>query len=334
MLHRVASSLLLLSLLGSPAQAPPAPPYGTIEGNTFEPSAIAYDPNQECLLVLNDKDSIVYRYDASKIMVGMTKLSGGPHSALKVPRRPSEKFESLTRLPDGRFLAATAFDRAESEFGRIIRFSFTSQGVSGEELIQTHGLRKAILSRDSKKRSSAKIEGLAVNAKGDRIFIGVRQLYNYNPREKRTEDPEDVILIFRCPFDREGIVGEPEAMFDLTMSADGDSPSMGLSDIQRDPSDGSYLILTSHEDDKNQRTSHSGAIFRVKGEVLEGKSLESTRHPELLGQSLKEFQAKSEGVAILPGKRYFVVFDDDVEWKKLFKDYQQSQGLFDVFEQK
>ena len=51
------------SSAASPQVTRPAPPYTRFTGQSFEPSAAAFDPASGRVLVLSDHDSTLYRYE-------------------------------------------------------------------------------------------------------------------------------------------------------------------------------------------------------------------------------------------------------------------------------
>ncbi|MBI2900968.1 MAG: hypothetical protein HYY17_12350 [Planctomycetes bacterium] len=291
-----------------------SPPYPTFAGLTFEPSAAAYDPATERLLVLNDVDSIVYRYAIRDDRLVLPE--GEFHRALRYPDEGlGMKFESLTRMPDGSFLAATAFDRPDPNFRRVVRFSFRRAGPIEAAPIPVD--EEALRARVRAVTSGAwfKIEGVAVDAAGTSVLFGVRQA---GPDYR---NPRPLVLLLRCPFS-EGRIGAPEAAF-LLSTRETLGREEGLSDLQRDPRDGSWLILTSHEAGGR----HEGHLFRLPAGAFEGPGPAPS-----LGRPLRAFRAKPEGLAILPTGALVVVFDDDKEPKKRFSGYEQSEGLFEIFE--
>src|SRR4249920_2293048 len=92
----------------SPGALPP-PPYPRFAGQTFEPSAAAFDPASGRVLVLSDHDSTLYRYELGA--AGLVLPPGERHYPLWLPEGVEvAKLEGLTRLPSGAFLAVTAFD--------------------------------------------------------------------------------------------------------------------------------------------------------------------------------------------------------------------------------
>src|SRR5512143_3373333 len=66
-----------------PSTALPPPPYLPFAGQTFEPSAAAFDPVTGHVLVLSDKDVNLYRYELSA--AGLVLPRGEHHYPLRLP---------------------------------------------------------------------------------------------------------------------------------------------------------------------------------------------------------------------------------------------------------
>lgn len=336
--HSGAASATSISL----ADEPPYPRFkgnseDSSEGYSFEPSAVAYNENTQEVIVLNDKDSILYRYkhewnQESKVM---SLAREAPRLLTLSNEEAAKKFESLTPLGGGDFLAATAFDRTNKEFNHVVRFRLAEMdglkemGPVKAELVNVALDNLAAAIRDLSEKSGGwfKIEGLTTDESAEHVFFGVRQVgVDY-------KQPKDVVFVVRCPFSKEkNEISSPDATFRFLTEKLGEA--QGLSDIQR-AQDGGYFILTSREeiDDMGEPelkpSSHAGALFRVDAKILEGASSDA---PLSLGDPITRFRAKSEGLAVLPENRLLIVFDDDREWKKLFRTYEQSEGLFTVFD--
>ena len=105
-----------------PAAALPPPPYSRFKGQTFEPSAAAFDPASGRILVLSDHDTTLYRYEVHD--AALLLPPGDHHDPIRLPAgMRADKLEGLTRRPSGDFLAVTAFDRPDPSFRRLLRFS-------------------------------------------------------------------------------------------------------------------------------------------------------------------------------------------------------------------
>jgi len=167
-----------------------------------------------------------------------------------------------------------------------------------------------------------KIEAVAVDRTGTRILFGVRNV------GESYRAPRDVVLVVRCPF-RDGRVGPPEAVFQLSTAEALSGRAEGLSDLQLDAGGDSFVLLTSHEGPENTPAGHSGHLFRVPAQLLLGPAPTA---PVPLGAPLRGLRAKPEGLAVEPSGALIVVFDDDREWKHLFAGYEQTDGLFTVID--
>jgi hypothetical protein len=306
----------------------PPPPYARFAGqtfepsaSTFEPSAAAFDPATGRVLVFSDHDSILYRYELTP--AGLVLSPGERHDQLRLPDGVQvAKLEGLTRLPSGAFLAVTAFDRPDLRFARLLRFAY-APGATAHALpleVNDAALAKAV--RAASGLPWFKIEALAVDRTGTKVFFGVRSVGESH------EAPRDVVFVVRCPLTNDR-VGPPEAVIPLSTTEALGGRAEGLSDLQLDTFGDSFLILTSHEGPENTRASHSGHLFRVPAEVLLGAAPPT---PFPLGAPLRRFWAKPEGLAVLPSGAVVVVFDDDRDWKHLFAGYEQSEGLFTVID--
>jgi hypothetical protein len=305
----------------APVAPLPQPPYPRFAGVTFEPSAAAFDPGTGRVLVLSDKDTTLYRYELSS--AGLELPPGEHHEPLRLPEGlQAAKFEGMTRLPSGAFLAVTAFDRPDPSFHRLLRFAY-APGAPAEAVavdVDEDALGAAI--RAASGLPWFKIEALAVDRTGTRVFFGVRNV------GESYKAPRDVVLVVRCPITGER-VGAPEAVIRLSTAEALDGAAEGLSDLQLDADGDSFLLLTSHEGTANRPEDHSGHLFRVPAGVLLGAE---TPVPLALGAPLRGWRAKPEGLAVEPSGALVVVFDDDREWKHLFAGYEQTDGLFTVID--
>jgi hypothetical protein len=164
------------------------------------------------------------------------------------------------------------------------------------------------------------MEGFAVDEKASHAFFGIR--FVGESREKHRE----VAMVLRAPFDGKAI-GETEAVAHFsTKKALG--LQQGLADLQRDPTDGSYLMLTSYEGpDENSRENLGGALFRIPAEWIEGDPPSRARE---LPKPLATFEgAKPEGVTVVPGGDIVIAFDDDRS-KGLWSGYPNRSGQYTV----
>ena len=300
----------------------PAPPYPRFAGQTFEPSAAAFDPATGRVLVLSDKDATLYRYERNA--GHLTLPAGERHSPLRLPAGLEiAKLEGLTRLPSGVFLAVTAFDRPDPSYRRLVRFRYTPGQPSEAQPVPLDDGALASAIRTASGLPWYKIEGLAVDRTGTQLFFGVRNV-GWSWAAAR-----NVVLLLRCPLDGER-VGAPEAVIRLSTTEALGGLAEGLSDLQLDADGESFLLLTSHEGSPaDLREAHSGHLFQVPAAVLLGAP---SHAPVALGAPLRGFRAKPEGLAVEPSGALVVVFDDDRDFKHLFAGYEQSDGLFTVIE--
>lgn len=310
---------------GSPAASPqvarPAPPYTRFMGQSFEPSAAAFDPASGRVLVLSDHDSTLYRYELGSS--GLLLPAGERHYPLQLPAGVGvAKFEGLTRLPSGAFLAVTAFDRADPRFRRLLRFTFDPAAPTDARPLTVADAALTAAIRAASGLPWFKIEALAVDSSGTKVFFGIRNV------GESYETPRDVMLVVRCPLGDDR-VGPPEAVIRLAGATALAGHEEGLSDLQLDTRGDSFLLLSSHEGNENTPDRHSGHLYRVPAAALLGTA---TPEPVELGAPLRSFRAKPEGLAVLPSGALLVVFDDDREWKRLFAGYEQSDGLFTVID--
>jgi hypothetical protein len=299
----------------------PKPPYPRFCGRSFQPSAAAFDPATGRVLVFSDRDTTLYRYELAT--AGLRLPPEEHHDPLRLPAGVQVgKLEGLTRLPSGDFLATTAFDHADPRYHRLLRFSYSPDDPAEAAPVSVDDAALEAAVRAASGQPWFKIEAVAVDRTGTRVFFGVR---NVGPSP---EEPRDAALVVRCPLagDR---VGRPEAVISLsTVDALG-GRAEGLSDIQLDASGDGFLILTSHEGRGDSRDDHAGHLFRVPARVLLDGAPPA---PIALGAPLEVFHARPEGLAVEPSGALIVVFDDDRDWKRLFEGYEQSDGLFTVIE--
>jgi hypothetical protein len=297
------------------------PPYARFTGRTFEPSAAAFDPASGRVLVLSDHDTTLYRYELSP--AGLAAPAEERHDPLRLPEgMQAAKFEGMTRLPSGAFLAVTAFDRPDPRYRRLLRFSY-APGAPAEATpvaVNDGALTAAIQAASG--LPWFKVEGLAVDRTGTKVLFGVRNV------GESYHAPIDVALVVRCPLEGDR-VGLPEEVIRLSTAEALDGQAEGLSDLQLDAGGDGFLVLTSHEGVDDRPEGHSGHLFRVPAGVLLGTA---GPMPVPLGAPLRGFRAKPEGLAVEPSGVLIVVFDDDRDWKHLFAGYEQSDGLFTVID--
>jgi hypothetical protein len=299
----------------------PPPPYPRFAGQTFEPSAAAFDPTSGRVLVLSDHDTTLYRYELGA--GGLVRPPREHHDPLRLPRGVQvAKLEGLTRLPSGAFLAVTAFDRPDPSFRRLLRFSYTPAAPVEAVPVAVDDTALGAAIRAASGLPWFKIEALAVDRTGTKVLFGVRNV------GESYEAPRDVALVVRCPLS-DGRVGPPEAVIQLSTAGALGGLAEGLSDLQLDAGGDSFLVLTSHEATENTPEGHSGHLFRVPASVLLGAAPPA---PVPLGVPMQELRAKPEGLAVEPSGALVVVFDDDRDWKHLFAGYEQSDGLFAVID--
>jgi hypothetical protein len=304
-----------------PAGALPPPPYARFAGQSFEPSAAAFDPATGRVLVLSDHDTILYRYELGA--AGLSLPPGEHHDALRLPDgMQAAKLEGLTRLPSGAFLAVTAFDRPDPSYRRLLRFSYAPAAPAEAVPLALDDAALVAAVRAASGLPWFKIEALAVDRTATKLLFGVRNV------GESYQAPRDVVLVVRCPLVGDG-VGPPEAVIRLSTAEALGGKSEGLSDLQLDAGGDSFLVLTSHEGSENTPEGHSGHLFRVPAGVLLGAA---PKAPVPLGAPLRGLRAKPEGLAVEPSGALVVVFDDDRDWKHLFAGYEQSDGLFTVID--
>ena len=196
----------------SPAPTPPGglpqPPYPRFAGVTFEPSAAAFDPATGRVLVLSDHDTTLYRYELSA--AGLVLPPGERHDPLQLPEGLQvAKFEGMTRLPSGGFLAVTAFDRPDPRFRRLLRFSYTPAAPAKAVAVAVNDEALGAAIRGTSGLPWFKIEALAVDRTGTHVLFGVRNV------GESYQSPRDVVLVVRCPL-ADDRVGPPEAVIRLS----------------------------------------------------------------------------------------------------------------------
>ena len=258
----VSVAIPAVSPAPTPSGALPPPPYPRFAGLTFEPSAAAFDPATGRVLVLSDHDTTLYRYELSA--AGLVLPPGEHHYPLRLPEgMEAAKFEGLTRLPSGDFLAVTAFDRPDPSFRRLLRFSYAPAAPVEAVPVAVDDAALGAAIRAASGLPWFKIEALAVDRTGAKVLFGVRNV------GESYEAPRDVALVVRCPLS-DGRVGPAEAVIQLSTAEALGGLAEGLSDLQLDAGGDSFLILTSHEGTENTPEGHSGHLFRVPASVLLG----------------------------------------------------------------
>jgi hypothetical protein len=273
------------------------------------------------VLVLSDNDTTLYRYELGP--AGLALPPGEHHDPLLLPEgEQAAKFEAMTRLPSGAFLAVTAFDRPDRSFRRLLRFTYAPAAPAAAAPVALNDAALEAAVRDASGLPWFKIEAVAVDPTGTRILFGVRCV------GESYHAPTDVVLVVRCLFGGDR-VGPPEAVIRFSTAEALGGRTEGLSDLQLDPAGDSFLALTSHEGSENTARRHSGHLFRIPAALLLGAAPPA---PVPIGAPLRKFRAKPEGLAVTPSGALIVVFDDDRDWKRLFAGYEQSDGLFTVID--
>ena len=278
------------------------------DGSTsFEPSAVALErgaKGQPRLLVLNDfydPEARSYRLtrdgDLRMVAHGPIQLDDAPAA------RFAPKFEAVTALRNGRFLATTPFNRPGPEL-RQVMFLERRGGKMHASLAahDTRRLEEALSAYTGK--PWVQIEGLEVDAKEKNVFFGIRFVgENRDDPDKRT-----TVLLARCPlFGRR--IGAPEQIFELSteraLAALGlDHTREGLSDFHREK-DGSWLVLTSYEgNDFADPGNNAGHLFRIS--AADFAAAQTSGQPLELGPPIAAFRAKPEGVTTMADGRLIV----------------------------
>ena len=320
----IVLAVVLPGCAGEPAR--PKPPYSKFEGSSFEPSAVAYDPATDRYLVLNDQDGLLYRY---KLVKGKLELPRGErHREIQMPDGSTPiKFESITRLEDGTFLAMTAYDRWEPDFCHFVKFRFVLKGtIQAEKVSWDDATVTRRLQAVDPTIKYWKIEGLSTTA-GDRAVVLAVRSVGLSYMNKR-----DVVWLVRLPRREDGGYGGPDRLVRYDAQATVGREE-GASSLERNPTTGNYYLLTSYEDEEHEDTigAHSGHLFVLPAADVEGPAgPDPAERP--LPPPLRALKAKCEGLAVEPSGRVLVCFDDDKPWKKVFSGYEQNEGLFVVFE--
>jgi hypothetical protein len=293
---------------------------------SFEPSAVAVSVNpkthQEEFVVLNDfYDRTQYHFEldskgklqaSEHVPRGLMTLNGQPFTS---------KWEALAALPDGRFLATTPFNRPEDAQHKVFTFARAEGRKTEAHEVKFDRAAFEGFIKASAKQPWFQIEGLAVDGAGKNAFFGVRFT-----GESREGKKSPTVMLVRCGFDGDSL-GNPQSMLKLsTMSALGRHE--GLADLVRDPTDGSYLLLTSHEGkDFEDLNNNQGHLFRLPAELVEQAT---SARPLQLPAPIASFQGKPEGVTAMKDGRLLVIFDDDREWKDNFKGYARREAMYAV----
>ncbi|MBX7101858.1 MAG: hypothetical protein K1X89_29350 [Myxococcaceae bacterium] len=324
----------------------PSPPHQTFDGwsadrarlpmhapdrtASFEPSAVAstVDPrtHRETFVVLNDFfDPTQYHFelDAKDQLVATERVARATMTLEGHPGVFAPKFEAVSALPDGRFLATTPFNRPEVETHRIFTFGYAEgrHAVAREVAFDRPAFEGFIRARSG--QPWFQVEGLAVDAAARHAFFGVRFT-----GESREGAKQPTVTLVRCPFDGAALGTPTSAVTLSTVKALGRQE--GLADLQRDPRDGSYLLLTSFEGaDVTALGNNQGHLFRLPAELVEHATSDT---PLELPAPLASFEGKPEGVTALKDGRLLVIFDDDREWKDNFKGYARRQAMFAVLD--
>jgi hypothetical protein len=301
---------------------------------SFEPSAVATTLNpktkREEFIILSDfYDRTQYHFELDH----NDQLKATQHNprALMTLEGKSKgfapKFESLCGLPDGRFLATTPFNRPNETDGqqhKVFIFKRAERRSADARAVKLDRAAFEDFIKATTKQPWFQIEGLAADGEGKNAFFGVRFIGKSREGEKIP-----TIMLVRCPFDGESL-GKPNSVLNLsTVRALGRQE--GLAELQRNPKDGSYLLLTSHEGNNVKSINNNqGHLFRLPAEWVE--KVTNTRPLQLSSPIASFHQGKPESVTTMRDGRILVIFDDDREWKDNFKGYGRHKAMYVVLD--
>ncbi len=296
---------------------------------SFEPSAVATrkDPRsgrEQVLLFSDFYDPTQYTYELGKGDQLRPAANPRPEIHLQGAKEPfAPKFEAVTRLSDGRYLATTPFNRDGAAFRQVMFLEQQPQGpVAKLADFDSAALESYVAAAFGK--PWRQIEGLEVDAAGRNVTFGVR----FVGESREDKDKLPVVALVRSPLAGDKI-GAPDQLIRFSTEA-ALGRREGLADLHR-LKDGSWLILTSHEgNDFADPANNAGHLFKVSAEELQNAASAQGEVP--LGAPIAEFAAKPEGITTLEDGRLFVVFDDDREWKDGIEGYARSRAMYTVID--
>jgi hypothetical protein len=307
----------LNALSSAPPVARPSAPYARFAGRSFAPSAASFDPVTRRVLVLSDSDTTLYRYELGP--AGLARPRGERHESLRLPAGVEvAKLEGMTRLPTGDFLAVTAFDRPDSRYRKLLRFSYGLSALTDASVLSLDEAALDTAVRDVAGKPLSRVDAVAVDRTGTKVLLGLGD-------DSGSQDARpDVGLVARCPFE-DGRVGAPEAVVRLSAADSVGDPTEALSDLQLDARGDSFLVLTRNDAPTDRPSGH---LFRVPASVLLGIP---PLAPFSLGAPLREFRARPEGLAVEPSGALVVVFDDH-DAEPPAAGHESSDGLVAVID--
>ena len=293
---------------------------------SFQPSAIsAYTDaatRKQHLFVLNDFfDPTQYHFEVSPELT----LKRVPHHARAVMQLEGSdqpftpKFEGISRLNNGQFLANSPFGFSPLEAYRRIFLLDVEKATARVVPFDVKALGAYVQKITG--QPWFQIEGLALDAENKNVFLGVRFV-----GQSREGDKRAVVLLVRCPWDGETL-GAPMGHVQFS-TVETIGREEGLAEIQLDPTDGSYVMLTSYEgDDELSLTNMGGHLWRLPASALTAEE----GPVRALAAPLARLRAKGEGVTVLSDRKIVVVFDDD-NWKENFHGYPAAAAEYMIYE--
>ncbi len=242
----------------------------------------------------------------------------------QAPFAAVNKYEGTSISTDGQHVVAmSAFDRYREDDSNQDRFnnllawpanapqnakvvSASQRGNIVSSLAIRLKLEQALKKRYGSQVKYFKVEGLAL-LPGEKILFGVREIgQNYKVFDYKVTFIEGRYKILNGDFTIDES-SEFAVVRDFSAAVELPGPKLGVSSLEYDTVNHLLYVLTSFEDESNQRVGAHLWVLPDDGGAL-GHDLKLVRTPE--GKPFK-FTNKAEGLAMLADGRIFIVHDDD-----------------------
>jgi hypothetical protein len=254
------------------------------EFDRFEASGVSYVAGR--LAVVDDTLNSLFMFDAR----------GGTIQALDSARLPPAraKFEDVAFHPETRTFFVVGShegwtDETLRQLSVLLEFRLKNVGAIDEASVRQLPLWEGFASLGLWKPRSMKIEGLAIDAPGKTLYVGLRE-------------PSDRARVYSVPLDALRR-GEPELSLALEFDAgSAESTRYCISGLTWEPVHGGLLVATSTEEEASHRFLGNRLWFARVGS-------ERAEEPVLLWDRFDPGM-KAEGLALGSGK-LFIVYDND-----------------------
>ena len=287
-MNNVKTNLLLCCLLSAPVLADdfPGEIYELGAFERFEASGVSYFAGR--LAVVDDTLNSLFLFDAR----------GGSIKTLDSEYLPSQraKFENIAFHRESKTFFAVGSHEGWTEkmlrqLSVLLEFRLANIQAIERDSVRQLPLWQGFDKLGLWKPRGMKIEGLAVDASGEMLYVGLRE-----PTDRARVYAVSLVLLRR---------GEPEASLLLEFHAgSADETPYCISALTWDPTNGGLLIATSTEEEPSHRFLGNRLWFAPLG------GGESSDTDVVLLWDRFDVGMKAEGLALGAGK-LFIVYDND-----------------------